>query len=179
MPGSPYGAIGSPYRPSVPLTGSLFYCLFVVLSVTVLHRSAGYLYVRALARPKMALNMPVVLVSKGILSEVFKVVLEKIRKPSQNKLPFSILNAGERAAEKVRLDKGIQTQSFGPDVFGRGGGLPRDWGGGGGGKKFGMSFETRGQKVRHVLRNPGQPNHKKLQRNFPGRPLRWGSRVFC
>ena len=45
----------------------------------------------------------------------------------------------------LRQEKGTQTPKlFGPDIFGWGGGLPRE---GAGAKKFGMSLETREIKL--------------------------------
>ena len=44
----------------------------------------------------------------------------------------------------IREEKQTQTQTFGPDIFGWGGGLPCE---GVGAKKFGMSLETREIKL--------------------------------
>ena len=46
--------------------------------------------------------------------------------------------------DQFREEKGSQTQTSGPDIFRWGGGLPLE---GVGAKKFGMSFETQGNKT--------------------------------
>ena len=50
----------------------------------------------------------------------------------------------EVSEEKVREEKGTQTQTFWSDTFGWGRGLPRE---GVVAKKFGMSFETQGNQT--------------------------------
>ena len=54
----------------------------------------------------------------------------------------------ELSAAKKGLDSGKQMEPkpklFGPDIFGWGGGLPREWVGA---KKFGVSFETQGNQT--------------------------------
>ena len=54
------------------------------------------------------------------------------------------VGVAKRIPKKTRQEKRTQTQIFGPDIFGWGGGLPRE---GVRAKKFSMSLETRETKL--------------------------------